>query len=236
MRVHFLALSLMLSGAAFPQLLLASQAADASHGKAPQGADSPKLQAPSGRYEMDPNHSYVGFSVKHLGVSNYQGRFTDVRMQLELVPDNLSASSVQARINADSIAADYSGDFKAKHPESAFASWPQTLARSEQFFNSKKYPWIEFHSTQIEEDASGELLISGNLTLLGQTHPVRLTAKLVGSMAKHPFTGAGVIGFSAQGSFERSRFGMTHLVETGAVGDEVRIVFEGEFKQVKAVN
>ena len=219
MRVHFLALSLMLSGAAFPQLLLASQAADASHGKAPQGADSPKLQAPSGRYEMDPNHSYVGFSVKHLGVSNYQGRFTDVRMQLELVPDNLSASSVQARINADSIAADYSGDFKAK-----------------QFFNSKKYPWIEFHSTQIEEDASGELLISGNLTLLGQTHPVRLTAKLVGSMAKHPFTGAGVIGFSAQGSFERSRFGMTHLVETGAVGDEVRIVFEGEFKQVKAVN
>ena len=57
-----------------------------------------------------------------------------------------------------------------------------------------------------------------------------LTAKLVGS-GQHPFRGVGAMGWSASGSFMRSEFGMTHLVEPEIVGNEVTLIFDGEFLQ-----
>ena len=190
-----------------------------------------EIDAPSGQYASDPAHTNLYFSVKHLGVSNYLIRFTDFDVTVNLDADDLSASSVQATIDAASISTDFSGDYAGTHPDSPFATWDENLARSENFLNSDVHPTISFTSTRVEPSDDGTLLVTGDLELLGETRPITLEASVVGSAEAHPFTGAGLIGFSATGSFNRSDFGMTHLVNPPIVGDAVTLRFEGEFLQ-----
>ena len=194
----------------------------------------PAINAPAGEYRSDLNHSSLNFTVNHLGLSNYRARFTAFQVTLQLDPANLAASSVSVTIDPASVRTDYAGDYRAGHKTSAFSSWDEDLAKSDKFFNSAAHPQITFRSTHVEPASGGMAKIHGDLTLLGQTHPLTLEAKVVGSVAKHPFTGAGALGFSASGSFLRSSFGMNHLLNPPLVGDRVTIEFEGEFHQVVA--
>lgn len=192
-----------------------------------------EIKAPAGQYKLDPNHSSLSFSINHVGLSNYVARFTQYQVTLELDPANLAASSVAVTIDPTSVRADFYADYRALHKDSKFQSWDEDMAQSELFFNAGQHPQIEFRSTSVEQTESGALRIVGDLTLLGQTHPVTLEATLVGSGPTHPFYGGGgVIGFSASGSFNRSSFGMNHLLQPLLVGDAVTIRFEGEFQQV----
>ncbi|HEY8385040.1 MAG TPA: YceI family protein [Porticoccaceae bacterium] len=192
------------------------------------------IEAPSGQYTMDPYHNALYFSVTHLGVSNYVMRFTDFEVTLNLDTDDLAASSVEASINALSIATDFSGDFPGTHPDSPFATWEENLARNPDFLNADEHPSIRFTSTSVEPSGEGTLIVNGDLELRGVIKPVTLEARVVGSAEAHPFTGAGLIGFSATGNFNRSDFGLTHLVNPPIVGDTVTLHFEGEFLQQDA--
>lgn len=199
---------------------------------ATQTATAPiSINAPSGTYQLDPTHATLQFSVKHLGLSNYIVGFTDYSVTVDLDTENLQASSVAVSINPTSIRTDYTGDYKATHPKSSFDTWEQDLAMSDKFLNAAQYPEITFESTTVRENPVGKLEIQGELTLLGQTHPVTLHGEIVGSTEQHPFTKRGAIGFSLTGSFKRSQFGMDHLVKPGFVGDEVTVNFEGELHQ-----
>lgn len=194
-----------------------------------------EIKAPAGRYEVDPAHSSLSFSVNHLGLSNYVARFTNYKVSIQLDPANLAASKVTATIDPKSVRTDYPGDYRAGHKESKFQTWDEDLAQSDKFLNASAHPQIEFRSTTVEQTGPGTARIAGDLVLLGQTHPVTLDAKLVGSAATHPFDPtAGALGFSATGNFKRSEFGMNHLLQPLLVGDAVTIEFEGEFKQVVA--
>lgn len=189
------------------------------------------IAAPSGQYRIDPAHSNLYFSVRHLGVSNYLVRFTDFEVTVDLDTEDLSASTVQAVIDASSISTDFKGDYAGTHPDSPFATWNETLAKDANFLNSDEYPTITFNSTGVEATDEGTLLVTGDLELRGETQPVTLEATLVGAEQAHPFTGVGLMGFSAAGSFNRSDFGMTHLSNPPIVGDTVTVRFEGEFLQ-----
>lgn len=189
-----------------------------------------EITAPAGVYELDPAHSSLSFRVNHLGLANYVARFTKFNVALNLDPANPVASSVTATIDPASVRTDYAGDYKAGHAESPYNSWDEDLAQSPKFLNAAAHPQITFSSTAVEQTAPGKLRITGNLALLGQTHPVTLEATVVGS-GLHPFTKRGAIGFSATGSFNRSAFGMTYLLQPLLVGDAVTIQFEGEFQQ-----
>lgn len=197
-----------------------------------QAAAPTRVAAPAGLYRIDPNHANIGFSVSHLGLSNYVARFSEFEVSINLVPDDPAASSLQATIYPASVKTDYVGDYKATHKDSPFDSWDQALAQDERFFNAGQYPEIRFNSTSIKDTGSGTLQITGDLSMRGQTHPVTLAAELVGDLAEHPFSGIGAIGFSASGSFSRSQFGMDHLTNPPLIGDEVTLLFEGEFNQV----
>ncbi len=189
------------------------------------------INAPAGRYRLDPYHASLDFSVTHLGVSNYVMRFTDFDVTLDLNTEDLSASSVSVTIDPASIRTDFRGDYKATHPDSPFATWDEDLARSENFLNAGNYPSIRFTSTRVTPADDGTLQVTGDLEMLGQTRPVTLQTTVVGSEQAHPFTGVGLIGFSATGTFQRSDFGMTHLVNPPLVGDTVTLRFEGELLQ-----
>lgn len=190
-----------------------------------------QVAAPAGRYQLDPSHASLQLSVKHLGVSNYVMRFTDFDVTVDLDPDDLSASSVSATIDPASIRTDFSGDYQGTHPDSGFATWDEDLAKSGNFLNAGEHTSITFTSTRVEQAQDGTLHVTGDLELLGQTKPITLEVAVVGSEQAHPFSGVGLIGFSATGTFNRSDFGMTHLVNPPLVSDTVTLQFEGEFLQ-----
>lgn len=198
-------------------------------------ADRPAADtaAPAGQYELDPTHASLSFSVNHLGLSNYSVRFTSYTATLQFDPAQPGQSSITASIDPGSLRTYYPADYRASHPGSKFASWDEDLSQSDKFFNAGRFPQITFRSTTVRASGPGKLHIVGELTLLGQTHPVELDATVVGSTASHPMKpGLGAIGFSARGSFLRSTFGMNYLLDPPLVGDAVTVRFEGEFHEV----
>jgi len=190
--------------------------------------------APAGQYQLDPLHSSLSFSVNHLGLSNYVVRFTSYTVLLHYDPAQPDRSSVTASIDPASLRTYYPADYRASHPDSKFASWDDELSQSDKFFNAGAFPQITFRSTAVQATGPGALHIVGELTLLGQTHPVELEANVVGSTANFPMTpGLAAIGFSAHGSLQRSAFGMNFLLDPPLISDAVTIQFEGEFHQLK---
>lgn len=201
-------------------------------GKAKPAAE---IKAPAGQYVLDRNHTSLAFSISHLGLSNYVVRFAKHDASIELDPDNLSNSSITVTVDPTSVQTHYAGDYKATHKDSKFQSWSEDLAQSEKFFNASKYPEIKFVSTKVKQTGPGQVRVTGDLTLLGQTHPITLDAQVVGSTENHPAYEdvAGAIGFSATGQFKRSTFGMDYLLQPPLLGDTVTVNFDGEFQQAR---
>lgn len=186
------------------------------------------ITAPAGTYAIDPYHTTINAGIKHIGLSNYQVRFTKYEGTLSLDPANLTASKVTVSIDPTSIRTDFAGDYVGTHQGTPYKTFDEALAMDAKFLDAGKYPSITFTSTQVEKTARG-LKITGDLNFRGVTKPVVLDTTVVGSMEKHPFTQKGAIGFSASTTFKRSDFGMTEYLKM--LGDDITLRFEGEFHQ-----
>jgi polyisoprenoid-binding protein YceI len=185
------------------------------------------ITAPKGDYKVDPNHASVTWKVLHFGLSKYTARFNKFDVNLSLDPAKVASSSVTATIDVNSVETDFPGDFKASHKDSPYATFDERVAR--EFLKADTSPTITFKSTKVEAKGKDKLKVTGDLTLNGQTHPVTMDAIVIGSIAKHPFTGRGAVGFSATTTFKRSEWGVSGGVPM--IGDEVTVTFEGEFQQ-----
>lgn len=193
--------------------------------------DFAAIDAPAGRYSIDPTHAYLGFEVTHLGLAGYHARFERYDISIDIDPENIGGASVEVTIDPKSVSTGYPGDFKATHADSPFATWDEALAMGEKFFNAGQYPEIKFVSTSVQQTGDKTLTVVGDLTMLGQTKPVTLEVEMGGVLEKHPFANVPALGLSATAKFNRSDFGMTHLVGPTLVSDEVTLHFEGEFRQ-----
>src|SRR5213594_543526 len=107
-------------------------------------------------YAIDPAHSAVGFTIRHL-FSRVPGRFTKFEGKIVLDKEDWSKSTVQASIDAASV--DTNEPARDKH------------LRSEAFFDVAKNPKITFQSTAVKQIAANKLQVSGNLTIRGTTKP-----------------------------------------------------------------
>jgi polyisoprenoid-binding protein YceI len=160
-------------------------------------------------FKLDPVHSFVLFSVQHLGVANTYGRFNDVAGTVIFDRDNPSRSSVDLTVRVESL-------------DTHNAIRERSLM-SPDFFDVKQFPTMTFKSTKVE--GSGDALkVSGDLTIRGVTRPVTVDFKKGGE-------GKGVFGEMRGGgetrfTIKRSDFGMTF--ELGEVGDEVTIILSLE--------
>jgi polyisoprenoid-binding protein YceI len=167
--------------------------------------------APAGNYKIDPAHSGAFFEVGHLGgISRFIGRFND--MSGELVVDTPENSKVKVEIKVDSVDSKHEGlDKHLKSPD---------------FFSAVQFPTLNFTSTAIKLNATGEGTVAGNLTLRGVTKPVTFKLKHIGS--GKGMKGEQRVGYVATATVKRSDFGMTYGVP-GAATDEVdlRINIEG---------
>ena len=176
---------------------------------------------PAGAYTVDKAHTSLIFRVSHLGFSTYTGRFTRVDAQLQFNPDDIGASRVTVNIDPRSIEAD-----------NAPSGFIQALAGKD-WLDADRFNELSFRSTGVEVTGPQTFRISGQLTLHGVTRSIALEARYNGGYAGHPYEPKARVGFSAQGSFKRSDFGVNYGVPapgtTFGVGDTVNVVLETEF-------
>jgi polyisoprenoid-binding protein YceI len=169
----------------------------------------------AGRWVIDPTHSEVGFSVRHLMVSKVRGRFARFEGVIETGPDPLD-SSVEASIDVTSI--DTNSEDRDAH------------LRSPDFLDVDQHPALTYRSTRVRADEDG-FVLDGDLTLHGVTRPVPLALEVHGFLAESPF-GDSRVGFSATTEISRKDFGIEFNapLEGGGVllGDKIQIVLEVE--------
>jgi len=218
-------------------ILAACGAATGAGPAAPETAETAFTAGPAevelpdaGAYQMDPDHTSVTWTVKHLGLSNYTGRFTGIDIQLTLDPADVSKSTLSATIRPDSVDPYYVSDYTETHPDSGFGSWQEDLAFAERWFNARAFPEIRFVATEIEQTGPDTAKITGDLTLKGVTRPVTLDAKYGGVVNFPDAPETDRIGFSASTVIKRSEFGFDTLA--AFVGDEVNVYIESEFTEI----
>lgn len=166
----------------------------------------------AGTWDIDPVHSDVSFSVRHMMVSKVRGRFGSFTGVIRTGHD-LTDSTVTATIDATSI--DTGNAQRDAH------------IRSADFFDVENHPTWTFRSTVVHTHA-GEVLLDGYLTIKGVTRPVTLTLEISGV----GLDGAGGTraGFSAATTISRADFGIDIAlpIDGGGVvvGDTVRVGLE----------
>src|SRR5437588_8708846 len=160
-------------------------------------------------FKLDAVHSFVLFSVQHLGIANTYGRFNDISGIVVFDRDNPSKSSVELSVPVESL--DTHNSIRDKS------------LKSPDFFDAKQFPTMTFKSTKVE--GSGDALkVFGDLTIHGVTKPMTVDFKKGGE-------GKGVFGEMRGGgethfTIRRSDFVMNF--ELGEVGDEVTIILSVE--------
>jgi polyisoprenoid-binding protein YceI len=167
-----------------------------------------------GTWTIDPTHSDVSFTVRHMMVSKVRGFFRTFEGKLVTgeVPEN---GSVTASIQLDSIATN--NDQRDAH------------IRSADFFEVEKYPTMTYQSTRIARDGD-DWVLEGELTLKGVTRPVPLKLEVTG-FGPDAYGGYRA-GFSAAGEINRHDFNVSFnaTLDNGGlvVGDKVTILLEIE--------
>jgi polyisoprenoid-binding protein YceI len=164
-------------------------------------------------YKIDPAHTSVGFSVRHMGVSNVKGHFDEFTGSLVL--DNGSIQEATATIQVKSVNTGI--ERRDNH------------LRTADFFEAAKYPEISFKTKKVEKSGDQTILI-GDFTMRGVTKELRLPVALSGPV-KDP-QGNSRIGLEAKATVNRKDYGMKFnaVMETGGlmVGDEVTLEINAE--------
>lgn len=167
-------------------------------------------------WKIDPAHSEVNFTVRHMMISNVRGRFERFTGQVEFDEQNPAASSVSVDIEIDSI--------------NTREAQRDAHLKSADFFNAAEYPLMSFKSKRVEVLDASHGKIIGDLTIRDQTREVVLNTEFNG-VSKSPW-GNTSAGFSASTSINRKDWGLVWNValETGGVlvGDEVKIAIDVE--------
>jgi polyisoprenoid-binding protein YceI len=168
---------------------------------------------PTGSWTVDPAHSSVGFAVKHMGIANVRGRFTEFEGTLEM-KEGLADCRAHGTVKAASI-------------ETGEPQRDEHL-RSPDFFNVEQFPEITFESTRVEAIDDESSRVYGNLTMHGITNEIGLDVLIQGTDTD-PW-GSLRAGLEVVGTLKRSDFDMKFNQALGSgnvlVGDKVTVTLE----------
>jgi len=168
---------------------------------------------PTGTWTIDPSHSVVGFSVKHMGIATVRGTFEAFSGGL-VVDGPLSGARIEATVEAGSI--------------NTREEQRDAHLRSADFFDAENHPQLRFVSTGVRVRDEETLVVTGDLSMAGQTHPVELTAEIDG-LDTDPW-GNERVGLSLSGQLSRGKWGMTFNQALGSgnllVSDKVKIAID----------
>ena len=164
-------------------------------------------------WKLDPAHTLVEFSAKHMMITTVKGRISDVEGTIYTDENDPKNSSVEATLEGASI------DTRNEQRD--------THLRSGDFLNAERFPQITFRSKRIDGTAR-EFKLTGDLTIRDTTREITLDVEF-GGKTRDPWGGQRV-GFSATGKIDRRDFGLVwnQAMETGGVlvGNDIKVNIE----------
>jgi polyisoprenoid-binding protein YceI len=171
------------------------------------------VRVPLGTWNIDPTHSSVEFSIKHMMIATVRGRFKEFGGTIQAAED-INDSKVEGFVKTASI--DTNEPTRDEH------------LRGPDFFDAEHYPEARFESKRIVPLGGASFRVIGDLTIKDVTREVELEATIEG-FEKDPW-GNDRVGMSVRGTIDRTEFGLTwqRALETGGflVGEEVKIVVD----------
>jgi polyisoprenoid-binding protein YceI len=172
-------------------------------------------------WTLDPAHSQVEFSVKHMMITTVRGQFRKFTVDVDFDEEHPEKSSVVAHLDASSIET----GMEAR----------DTHLRSADFFDTDTYPEMTFRSTHITGN-DGDYKIDGDLRIRGETRPVTLQAEIGGVVPN--MQGGRRAAFNATTKISRKAWGLAWNValESGGflVGDDIKISIDLAVLQAEA--
>ena len=161
-----------------------------------------ELTVPTGTWAIDPSHSRVEFSIRHMGIASIRGSFAD----FDAVIEGGAEPAISGAIRVGSV--DTRDEARDGH------------LQSPDFFDTERHPEITFTSTRFDGDK-----VVGDLTIRGVTREVELDARVTGA-GTDPW-GNERLGVELEGEINRHDFGVswnTPLPTGGLLlGDTVRL-------------
>jgi len=173
-----------------------------------------------GNWQLDPYHTQIEFSAKHLGMMTVRGYFDEFSATADIDPDHPEAARVEVTISTASIRTNN--------------GIRDNDLRSSNFLEVEKYPEIKFKSTSVEPSGAEHFTLNGDLTIKETTHSVALDVTRYGE-----FNDPGMghrIAYGATTKINRRDFGLSFaMVLDGrlVVGEEIQITLEGELVEHK---
>lgn len=161
-------------------------------------------------YVIDPVHTSIIFRVKHLAVAYVFGRFNAATGTVFYDPSMPSKTSVSIQVDTNNI--DTNDEKRDNH------------LKSPDFFNTEKFPLITFKSNRVNKIDKDQLMVSGDLTILGKTKPITMKVRHTGT-GKDPW-GNYRIGFESSFTIRRTDYGMNFMLV--GVSDEVNLTISVE--------
>ena len=174
-------------------------------------------------WQIDPSHSHITFTVRHMMISKVRGRFEAFSGSVNFDEANPANTTVNIEVDLTSVnTRDEKRDGHLKSPD---------------FFDVEKYPTMTFVITRVEQIDAHNGRLYGSLTIKGISKEIVLDVEYAGT-AKSPW-GSVSAGFSARGAVNRKEWGLNwnQALETGGVlvGDKINIEIELELvKQAEA--
>jgi polyisoprenoid-binding protein YceI len=178
---------------------------------------STPFAASADTWQIDPVHTTVGFTVRHMTISSVRGQFDKVAGTITANGNDPASVAIEATIDTASIdtrSSDRDADLKSAN-----------------FLDVAKYPTMTFKSKKIEAAGPGKWNVVGDLTLHGVTKEVTLAVEVPADPIKDPW-GNTRAGASATTTVSRKAFGLTwnKMIEAGGavVGDAVSVSIDVE--------
>ena len=175
-----------------------------------------------GNWQLDPYHTQVEFSAKHLGMMTVRGYFDEVSATGDIDPDHPEASSVEVTISTASIRTNNGAR--------------DNDLRSSNFLEADKFPVITFRSTGVEPSGADHYTLTGDLTIKDNTHSVALDVTRYGEFNDQGMMGHR-IAYGATTKINRKDFGLKfNAVLDGrlVVSEDIQIMIEGELVEQQA--
>jgi polyisoprenoid-binding protein YceI len=168
------------------------------------------------RYEIDPAHTNIGFTAKHLAVSTVHGQFAKFEGSFEGPDADLTQARGSVKLEVASLST--RNDQRDAHLKSA------------DFFDADKYPYVTFEVTGIDKIDDENYRVRGDLTIRDTTKPIELTGTIEGRLPD-PFGGRERLGVSAAGQINRMDFGLNWDGLAGAIplaGHTIKLALDAE--------
>lgn len=164
-------------------------------------------------WKVDPMHSFLNFSVKHLGISFVDGRMDKYDGTLVLTKEDITTGKFNFTVDVNSIDTDV--EARDNH------------LKSTDFFEASKYGTMTFVSTSIKKEGKNYKM-TGNLTIKGVTKPVTFDLVYGGKAANDGY-GNEKLGFQAKTTIDRTAFNINYDPTGMGIAKDVELVINLEF-------